>query len=210
MKKCKSCQKEIDIKATRCPHCRADQRGWMKRHPILTGLLGIIVFFIVVGAIGGSNNNGKKVGSTDGTTTEAQTGSEQAVYKVGDKIQLGDVILTVNKVETSTSGQYTQPSEGNQWIDLNLTIENTGSKQEFITTLGQMFVLDDKNNQYQVAVTGKRMANAGSVGLDGAIVAGAKKTDWVGFEVPKTATGLKLQYNASFFNNKNVLVELGQ
>lgn len=211
MKKCKSCQKEIDAKATRCPHCRADQRSWMKRHPILTALLGIIVFFIVVGAIGGSNNNGKKVGSTDSaTTSDTKADNEQSVYKVGDKIQLGDVILTVNKVETSTSGQYTQPSEGNQWIDLNLTIENTGSKQEFITTLGQMFVLDDKNNQYQVAVTGKRMANAGSVGLDGAIVAGAKKTDWVGFEVPKTATGLKLQYNASFFNNKNVLVELGQ
>jgi hypothetical protein len=113
-------------------------------------------------------------------------------------------------VETSTSGQYTKPSEGNQWIDLNMTIENTGSKQEFITTLGQMFVLDDKNNQFQVAVTGKRLANPGSQGLDGAIVAGAKKTDWVGFEVPKTATGLKLQYNASFFNNKNVLIDLGK
>jgi hypothetical protein len=90
-----------------------------------------------------------------------------------------------------------------------MTIENTGSKQEYVTTLGQMFVLDDQNNQYQVAVTGKRLANPGSQGLDGAIVASAKKTDWVGFEVPKTAKGLKLQYNASFFNNKNVLVDLG-
>ncbi|HUQ85774.1 MAG TPA: hypothetical protein VM077_05595 [Candidatus Limnocylindrales bacterium] len=42
-----------------------------------------------------------------------------------------------------------------------------------------------------------------------ALVAKAKKTDWVGFEVPKTATGLKLQYNASFFNNKNIVVDLG-
>jgi len=175
---------------------------------ILIGLGILFVVIIIIGmASGGSKSEPRKVGEN---SNNSKTQEQQAVYKVGDKIELGNVIITVNSVETSTSGQYTQPSEGNQWIDLNMTIENTGSKQEFITTLGQMFVLDDKNNQYQVAVTGKRMANAGSVGLDGAIVAGAKKTDWVGFEVPKTATGLKLQYNASFFNNKNVLVDLGK
>lgn len=122
---------------------------------------------------------------------------------------MGDVILTVNKIEPSTGGQYQKPSEGNHWVNVNLTIENTGSKQEYITTLGQMFVLDKDNNQYQVAVTDKRIENPGSLGLDGALVAKAKKTDWVGFEVPTTATGLKLQYNASFFSNKNILVDLG-
>lgn len=75
--------------------------------------------------------------------------------------------------------------------------------------MGQMFVIDGQNNQYQVAVTGKRLENSGSLGMDGALVAKAKKTDWVGFEVPKTATGLKLQYNASFYSNKNILVDLG-
>lgn len=173
----------------------------------------ILVVFIVIGVIASmGSDDGKKVGENGNTNTnqtENTQSEQQTTYKVGDKIELGNVILTVNKVETSTSGQYTQPSEGNQWVDLNMTIENTGSKQEFITTLGQMFVLDDQNNQYQVAVTGKRLANPGSQGLDGAIVATAKKTDWVGFEVPKTAKGLKLQYNASFFNNKNVLVDLG-
>jgi hypothetical protein len=48
MKKCKSCKSEIDAKATKCPHCQADQRGWMRRHPILTGIL--ILF--IIGAIG--------------------------------------------------------------------------------------------------------------------------------------------------------------
>jgi hypothetical protein len=56
MKKCKSCQTEIDAKATKCPHCQADQRGWFRRHPILTGVLGLVLFFIVVGAIGSSGS----------------------------------------------------------------------------------------------------------------------------------------------------------
>lgn len=56
MKKCKSCQTEIDAKATKCPHCQTDQRGWFRRHPILTGILGLVMFFIIVGAIGSSGS----------------------------------------------------------------------------------------------------------------------------------------------------------
>lgn len=181
---------------------------------------GLIIFIglIVIGVIAGSGSDNKKVGSnTSGSgsnssetaNNEGTSDDQQEIYAVGDSIQMGDVILTVNEVETSESGQFTSPSEGNHWVDLNITIENTGSSQEYITTLGQMFIIDGDNNQYQIATTGKRLENAGSLGLDGAIVAKAKKTDWVGFEVPKTATGLKFQYNASFWNNKNILIDLG-
>jgi hypothetical protein len=182
-------------------------------------IIGIAVFFFVVVIIaviagGDKNTQPQKVGETNtnpqsNTTINIPTTQQEKTYKVGDQVQLGKIILTVNKVETSESGQYTKPAEGNQWVDLNITIQNTGNAQEYITTLGQMFILDDADNQYQIAATDKRIENAGSVGLDGAVLAGAKKTDWVGFEVPKTAKGLKFQYNASFFNNNNILVDLG-
>lgn len=178
----------------------------MKKKILLIGG-GILLLLVVIGMAGGGKDS-KKVGESNPQATQTATQTDQP-YKVGDKVQMGKVILTVNKVETSESGQYTKPSEGNKWVDINMTIENTGSSQEYVTTLGQMFVLDDQNNQFQVAVTAKRLANPGSTGLDGAIVAGAKKTDWVGFEVPKTAKGLKLQYNASFFSNKKIIVDLG-
>lgn len=172
-----------------------------------------LLVIIVIGVIGSMGSGSKKVGSnSDTSATKTSTENSkpaQETYKVGDKVQMGEIILTVNKVETSTAGQFTKPSEGNHWIDVNMTLENAGSSQQYITTMGQMFVIDSDNNQYQVAVTGKRMQNAGSLGLDGALIAKAKKTDWVGFEVPTTAKGLKLQYNASFYSNKNILVDLG-
>ncbi|QQS38797.1 DUF4352 domain-containing protein [Candidatus Woesebacteria bacterium] len=170
-----------------------------------------LLVIIVIGVFSSMGSDSEKVGSNSDNTQASNNDSQQSqeTYKVGDKVQMGDVILTVNNVETSDGAQYTKPSEGNHWVDVNMTIENTGSDQEFITTMGQMFVIDGENNQYQVAVTGKRLENSGSLGMDGALVAKAKKTDWVGFEVPKTATGLKLQYNASFYSNKNILVDLG-
>lgn len=177
---------------------------------ILLGIVGLFVLLIIISAVSGGS---KKVGTTDQQASQQpqqqNQQNPQESYKVGDKIQMDKIILSVNEIQTSQGGQYTKPSEGNQWLNLNLTIENTGQDQQFITTLGQMFVIDDQNNQYQASVTDKRLENPGSMGLDGAIIASAKKTDWVGFEVRKTAKGLKFQYNASFYSNKKILVDLG-
>ncbi len=57
MKKCKSCQSEIDSKASKCPHCQADQRGWFRKHPILTVILVVILIGIIGSASGGNKGN---------------------------------------------------------------------------------------------------------------------------------------------------------
>lgn len=73
MKKCKSCQTEIDAKATRCPHCQADQRGWFRKHPILTGLL----ILIVIGAVGGASGGSKTTTTGDlSSNSKTQTGTQ--------------------------------------------------------------------------------------------------------------------------------------
>lgn len=210
MKKCKSCQQEIDSKASKCPHCQTDQRSWFMRHKILSGILGIIGFFVLIGIVAAASggDDSKKVG--DNTTTQNQQAeTKDAEYKVGDQIKLDNAIITVNKVEYSQGGQYTKPTEGNEWVNLNVTIENTSSSQQYVTTLGQMFVRDSESNSYQIAVTNKALENPG-LGLDGAVIAKSKKTGWVGFEIKKGATGLQFQYNASMWGSKNILVDLGR
>ncbi|MCX6730806.1 MAG: Ltp family lipoprotein [Candidatus Roizmanbacteria bacterium] len=71
MKKCKSCQTEIDAKATKCPHCQTDQRGWVKRHPFLTIILGLVIFFII------GSNSSKNTTPTSNTTTKTNDAKSQ-------------------------------------------------------------------------------------------------------------------------------------
>jgi hypothetical protein len=169
-------------------------------------VLAVVVFLIIVGSSGNSDTP-TKVGETTPTTKSESTQGE--TFKVGDKIKMGSSILTVNKVEFSQGGQYSKPSEGNEWINLNVIIENTGSSQQYVTTLGQMFVRDSEKNSYQVSVTNKSMENPG-FGLDGAIIANSKRTGWVGFEIKKGVTGLQFQYNGSIFGGGSSLVDLGR
>lgn len=63
LKKCKSCQKEIDEKATKCPHCQSDQRNWFRKHPVLTVILALIVLGVV--ASSGSNKDTSNTSSTN-------------------------------------------------------------------------------------------------------------------------------------------------
>lgn len=69
MKKCKSCQSEIDSKATKCPHCQADQRGWFRKHPFLT----VVLVIILVGAISSGSGNKNTSTTSNGKTAQTET-----------------------------------------------------------------------------------------------------------------------------------------
>ena len=83
MKKCKSCQSDIDDKAKKCPKCQADQRNWFIKHKILTVILVFIVFGIIGSASGGNkgsssnkNSNNTKVAQTPQTVTAKELADE--------------------------------------------------------------------------------------------------------------------------------------
>src|SRR6266852_5457373 len=98
-KKCKSCQTDIDAKAKKCPNCRADQRNWIARHPIITGILVLILIGIIGGAIG--NSSPKKVGTSDQSANQGTTPSQTSdntpktqTFKMGDKVDLSGKTVT--------------------------------------------------------------------------------------------------------------------
>jgi len=70
VKKCKSCQKEIDDKAIKCPYCQTDLRSWFRRHPILTGILALFVFGVLISVLSGSGSTSKPEGPS---ITEGET-----------------------------------------------------------------------------------------------------------------------------------------
>lgn len=75
-KKCPACQKDIPQRAKKCPYCQSDLRNWFKRHPILTVIIGLVVFFVVVGSLGSSpEEKGEK---TEEKTAPAEKTAETA------------------------------------------------------------------------------------------------------------------------------------
>jgi hypothetical protein len=170
-------------------------------------LIVVIVIFIIIGS---SNSTPVKVGSAGSTATGTPAAITQSTtFKVGDQIKIGDSYITVNKVDVTHGGEFSQPSSGNEFVSLNITIQNTSNTSQYVTTLGQMFVKDAGGNSYQVTSTDVTMQNI-SEDLDGTVIANSKRTGWVGFEVPAKDTGLQFQYLASEFGGNTISVDLGQ
>jgi hypothetical protein len=213
MKKCKSCQSEIDAKAKKCPHCQADQRGWFRRHPILTGILGLVVVFIIIGVIGGDNSkNNKPVTTTATTLITTTTNSVSPVQsndlpkeitpKVGDVTTLGDREFTVNTVKRSKGMGYSTPKKGKEFVIVNVTIRNLG--QDEVSYNPFDFKVQDANGaqEDETFVSLDDSLNSGT------LAPGGKVTGSIPFEVPIGDKAL-LIFQPSFWSSQRVVVDLG-
>lgn len=72
MKKCKSCQTEIDTKATKCPNCKSDQRNWFARHKVLT-VIGVLIALAIIGAATGKQPSTTTANKASATPTPTPT-----------------------------------------------------------------------------------------------------------------------------------------
>lgn len=104
MKKCKSCQKEIDKKATKCPYCQTDQRNWFLRHPILSILLALFVLG-VIGAAGGDKTTTSSTNSSANKQTSAPEKQEPTAI-VAEEVDAATFIGAFDKNQLSAEKQY--------------------------------------------------------------------------------------------------------
>lgn len=126
-KKCSSCDKDVSIKAKRCPYCRQDLRGWFRRHPILTFLL-IIFFapFVLINMINGASKSNSSNGAPEPIKPEHMNASvnfkdnqfiitnleksdcQNARMQVNSDYELKGYMLASGQVYTVGAGQFTK------------------------------------------------------------------------------------------------------
>ncbi len=210
MKKCRSCQSEIDDKAKKCPHCKTKQGNWLQRHPILT----IIIILFVIGIFSSQDSNKAKVAdepapstiSDETKTTDSKTEVTPEVkseFAVGEAIQMKDYILTVNEVTKAPSKGYSTPKSGNEYVFVNVTIQNTGDKESPYNPFD--FKIQDSNGNQTTDTFVSIDDNLSS----GTLASGGKVTGSLAFEAPKGDKGLKLIYQPNFWlDNQRITVNL--
>lgn len=134
MKKCKSCQKEIDNKASKCPFCQTDQRIWFARHPILT----VIIAIILIGAISGSSgskNSTYQPSNSKTNTPETSTATPTPTVAAGK--------VEVKSEKKKVSSGYT--------MVVGEVVNNTTQPVEYIKVTATFY--DDKNEVVSTGFT---------------------------------------------------------
>lgn len=104
---------------------------------------------------------------------------------VGSPVEAGDLDLTVlSSVRTRVQGKD-DLAKGNELLVVEIRLENTGEDEALVSSILQMFVVDEKGNRYDAG-----FYDPGSRFQDGQLDAGGVASGNVAFEVPKDAREL--------------------
>lgn len=200
MKKCKSCQTEIDSKASKCPHCQADQRNWFAKHKILT----VILALILIGIVSSSGNKGGSSNSSNSNSTKTE--SNNVVAKIGEAVTANDLSFTVTDISKAKSlgNSYTKKESQGTFNVITLNIKNTGKETATIDS-SMMKITDSQGRKFDRSIEGQTAKGLSQGKVDlflQQVQPGLSVTGEIVFDLPDDATDLKLLVKGSMFGTE--------
>lgn len=167
-----------------------------------------VLALIIAGGIAASGSDEpKKVASNDGAaqtqSEEKQDTNKTKVFKVGDTVEIKDFKVTVNKVSTSKGGEVFKPKSGNEFLKVDITLDNISDQSQNVSSILMFKVVDKDGRSYNQTITENQQGQ-----LDGEVGPGRKMTGEYVVEVPKESKGLELEFDSSLLSGGQVVVEL--
>lgn len=141
--------------------------------------------------ISGKENDGQSGGKTSTT-------KEELVFGLNETAVFSDLKFTANELKEDNGTEFFTPEEGNTFVGVRFTIENTSDEEQTVSSL-LMFegYVDDVKCDYSF-----NAACAFDEGtLDGAIAAGKKLVGWYALEVPEDWTSIELHVQDDWLSN---------
>ena len=146
------------------------------------------------------------VGTTpadNNAASNAPTSAADKTFKLGDSVELKDVVVTFVSIAESTGSQFNTPAEGNVYLLCEFEIANN-SKEEINVSSMLSFTgyCDDYACDYSL---GALMEKGDKNQLDGSVAVGKKMKGVIGFEVPTDWAKLEIQYSPDLFSNDKIV-----
>ena len=203
---CKVCGAEIASNAKTCPHCGAKNK---KKRPILFILIGVIVFFAIIGGISGGSGS-EKDGNTAADSPAAAASKSTATtapvktdYGVGEPAEEKNITVTLVNVTESTGSAYNRPTEGNVFLICEFEIENDSSKEISVSSLASF---DAYCDDYACNFSLSALLEKGNKNqLDGTVAAGKKIKGVVGYEVAADWKEFEIHFTPNFWFGKDII-----
>lgn len=165
--------------------------------------LWIVVALVVLAVIGAvAANSGGKGATPTASTTPTTSGSSSSstptapagptAHKVGDVVSIGSWQVTVNGVSTNTGDSVIQPKAGNVFVLIDVTVTNTDSQAQPVSSLISFDVKDASGQKYTETIV-----DGAPNPPDGNVPAGGKVRGTLAYEMPTSAKSIELDFTPS-------------
>lgn len=166
--------------------------------PLLT-LLGVLA--LVIMACGGSSANAGTSVGTSGNNSSNSNSSKH--FKVGDQVKVGDTfIVTVNSFKTNPGDDIFKPKSGNQFVVVDVTLKNVGSKEQDISSLLQFTLKDATGQKYTETI----ISNV--TPPDGKLAAGDLLKGQIAYEVAASQHDFTFAFEADIISGGQTVWDL--
>jgi hypothetical protein len=130
----------------------------------------------------------------------------QEAFAIGDVVEIGNWTITVHDVTYPEGDEFTKPEEGHKFIVVDLTLENTGTQADAVSSMMQMYVKDASGQKYELDL----MASVASGGTtpDGEVAPGEKIRGQAGYQLPEEIEGLVFVFDGDVWGHGKVFVAL--
>ncbi len=206
---CSGCGAEMDIGAKTCPQCGKKNKN--RKKPIYKKwwFWVIIAIVILVIAASGGSSEPTKVGENEpvaDTSQSSDTSSSAATtdttFSVGDKVELNNIVVTLDSVSESSGSSYNRPGDGNVFALCTFTIENNSSSEINISSL---LCFDAYCDGYACNLSLTAQLESSDNQLDGTVAAGKKMKGTIGYEIAADWSELEIHFSPDFWAQKDIV-----
>lgn len=145
---------------------------------ILLGV-GILVVIIIIVAVASGAKKSQNTATNSSTPTGTTSETKKASYAVGETAKDGNLSITVYSFKASPGDDFSKPAAGNQYIVVDLGIDNNGPDTANLSSMMEMSIRTPEGRKYDQAPYFPEPKYP-----DGAIQSGGKARGNVAFEVP--------------------------
>lgn len=166
--------------------------------------LGVLSLALAVWACGSSTaNTGTKSSGSSSSTQSSGSKSGSQHFKVGDQVNVGNTYtVTVNSVKTSAGDDITQPKAGNTFLIVDVTLKNTSSTEQNLSSLLQFTLKDSTGQKYDETIV------TGATSPDGKLAAGDVLRGQLAYEVPSSMHDFTLAFEADITSSGQTIWDL--
>ncbi len=163
----------------------------------------ILACLLVFGLCACGNDDPTLVGSNNSGNGTSAGSDDNKEFKLGDSVELGDVVVTFTDVTKSTGSQFNKPADGKVYVLCEFEIANNSKEDLAISSmLSFKGYCDDYACNYSI---GALMEKGDKDQLDGTVTAGKKMKGVIGYEIPTDWKELEIHYTPDILSNDKIV-----
>lgn len=134
--------------------------------------------------------------------TASNTVTTDTTFAVGDRVELNDIVVTLDSVAESSGSTYNKPGDGNVFALCTFTIENNFSSEINISSL---LCFDAYCDGYACNLSFTAQLESDGNQLDGTVAAGKKMKGTIGYEIAADWSELEIHFSPDFWVQKDIV-----